>query len=163
MQLIFNSISTYKEGDLFAILQKSYEGLLLLKIKNKEKYIENWKQFDRNSFNNSKIGKCVFVTCLDNKSIGLCSYDPRQFSRIGIIGHNCILPDYRNHGYGTKQIEYLLNIFKNNHCKKAKVETGSIEFYTTAQKMYLNLGFKEVGRYFDKIRDYEVIEYEKKL
>lgn len=51
----------------------------------------------------------------------------------------------------------------NNKCKKAKVETGAIEYYLPAQKMYQSLGFKEVGRHFDEIRDYDVVEYEKKL
>lgn len=163
MSLIFNSISSYKEGDLFNILFGSYEKLLVQNIKNKEKYIDNWKQFDRSSFNNPQKGKCVFITSLDNKQIGLCSYDQSQFPEYGIIGHNCILPDYRNQGYGKKQIEYLLEIFSNNQCKKVKVETGSIEFYLPAQKMYQSLGFIEVGRHFDEIRDYDVIEYEKKL
>lgn len=163
MILTFNSISSFKEGDLFNILYGSYKGLLAQNIKNKEKYIDNWKKFDSDSFKNPKIGRCVFISCLNNKPIGLLSYDPRHFPEYGLIGHNCILPNFRKHGYGKKQIAYLLKIFAKNHCKKVKVETGSIEFFLPAQKMYQSLGFKEVSRHFDKIRGCDVIEYEKKL
>lgn len=163
MALQFNSIGSYKKGDLCTILCQSYEQLLEQDIRNKEKYLENWKQFDDDSFNLSEVGKCVFVTCLNNKPIGLFSYDPRQFPEIGIIGHNCILPEYRKHGYGKEQIKYLLKIFRDHQCNVARVETGSIDFFFPAQKMYQSLGFKAVGRQFDKIWFYDVIEYEKKF
>lgn len=161
--LTFNSIFSYKEGYLFEILNKSYSELLNKDIKDKIKYVENWKQFDRDSFNQPQIGKCVLITCLNYIPIGFASYDPRHFPNFGIIGHNCILPEYRNQGYGKLQIENLLKIFTNNRCRKAKVSTGEIEFFLPAQKMYKNLGFKEVRKYYDKIRSYNVIEYEKDL
>lgn len=162
--LSFNPISSLKKGTLFQILYKSYKALLSDKnIINKDKYIENWKRFDKDSFNNLNIGKCVFVTYLNNELIGLASYDPRHFPNYGIIGHNCILPKYQNQGYGKKQIEYLLEIFSKNKCKKVKVETGSFKLYLPAQKMYESLGFKEIGRRYDSFRGYDVIEYEKYL
>lgn len=160
--LTFDPISSLKQGDLFKILYKSYEGLLSQKIINKNKYIENWKKFDKDAFTQSKVGKCVLVTHLKSKLIGFSSYDPRHFPDYGVIGHNCILPEYRGKGYGKRQIENLLKIFKKNNCKKAQVQTGSIEYYLPAQKMYLSLGFKEIERHYDKIRGYEVIDYEKK-
>src|SRR3989344_6337990 len=131
--LTFNSISSYEEGDLYKILYKSYESLLAENIKNKDKYIANWKQFDKDSFSQPKIGKCVLMTYLGDKLIGFASYDPRHFPDYGIIGHNCILPEYRNLGYGKIQIENLLKIFTNKNCKKVKVSTGEIEYYLPAR------------------------------
>lgn len=159
----FHSVSICKPDDLFRILYKSYEKILKENVKNKQKYIDSWKRFDSNAFENQNIGKCVFITCLNKKPIGLVSYDPRHFPDYGVIGQNCILPEYRRQGYGTKQIEKMLEIFITNNCKKAIVSTGSIDYFMPAQNMYAGLGFKEIGRKYDNRWKHEIIEYEKEL
>jgi len=92
----FVGIKEYKHGDLFQILLKSYKDLIVkYEPKNKIKYLTSWKKFDDDAFNNPHIGKCVFISLLDGKPIGLFSYDPRHFPEYGVIGQNCIIKKFR--------------------------------------------------------------------
>lgn len=161
--LKFNSISSCQKGQLFQIIYESYKDFVANDLKNKDKYLENWQKFDDDAFNNPKIGKCVLVSFLNNNPIGLVSYDPRNFPEFGIIGQNCILPKFQKKGYGKKQIEEVLRIFKQNVCKKAKVTTANLDFFLPAQKMYLSLGFKETERHLNPDFGYKIIECEKAL
>jgi GNAT superfamily N-acetyltransferase len=151
--------------DYFEILRASYRELIeIFDPINKDKYLKNWREFDNNCFEHPEtIGKCAHITKVGDKPIGLWSYDPRNFPEYGIVGHNCILPKYRRNGYGKKQIQEMLNIFKENGCKEARVTTTNNEFFIPAQKMYESLGFRETKRYFDKYWGLELIDYNKDL
>lgn len=144
----FASIKSIKQGQLFEMLNASYKDLIeTFDRKNKEKYLESWGQFDKNTFDNADIiGKCLFVSRLDNKLVGFASYDPRHFPNYGIIGQNCVLPEFKRKGYGKLQIQELLRIFNKAHCLKAFVTTGDNDFFIPAQNMYKSLGFKETTR-----------------
>jgi GNAT superfamily N-acetyltransferase len=162
--LAFKPVTNFKPNSLYNILFSSYQELIKnINLENKKKYLTNWREFDYHSFNTPGIGDCVFISCLADKPIGLASFDPRQFPKIGIIGQNCILPEYRGKGYGKKQIEEILKIFSVNNCQIAQVTTGAIEFFQPAQKMYQSLDFQEINRQFDKDWGYEIIRYEKNI
>lgn len=154
----FTSLNQYKQGLLFNLLSESYK-----EFPFKDKYLNDWKQFDEEAFSNPKIGKCVLVTCLDDKPIGFVSYDPRNFPEFAIIGHNCILPAYQGKGYGRMQIEELLKRLKKLNFEKIQVATGDHPFFSSAQKMYLDCGFKETKRIAGNKQDIGKIYYEKDL
>lgn len=163
--ITFKPINSLKRGQIFDLLTRCYHDLAnKYDTKNRDKYIESWHQSDKNAFDNPKtIGKCVLVSHLDNKPIGFVSYDPRNFPDYGIVGQNCVLPEYQGKGYGKLQLEELLKIFKDAGCSKAVVSTGDNDFFIPAQKMYESLGFKETGKNFNEKWGFEEIEYEKTL
>jgi len=74
--------------------------------------------------------------------IGYCSWDERQHP-IGIIGQNCVLPEYQRLGYVRKQIDLIIKIFKDNKFNEIKVINGEHEFFKPAQRIYEKCGFKE--------------------
>lgn len=162
--LTFKPISLYKPGSLSNIIYRSYVRLIKEYPKYWKQEKTKWDDFDKNAFDNPKIGKCVFVTCLDENPIGVASYDPRPWPEFGEIGQNCILPEYQGRGYGKQQITEILRIFKENGVKKAIVTTSEHPFFVSAQKMYQGLGFKEVKRLpGGPDPNYGLIEFEKKL
>lgn len=163
--LTFKPLSSLKRGQLFEMLMKSYKDLIeKYDTKNKDKYIESWEQSDKSAFDNPEtVGRCVLVTHLDDKAVGFTSWDPRNFPEYGIVGQNCVLPEYQGKGYGKMQIEQLLKIFREAKCKKAVVSTGDCDFFIPAQKMYQRLGFKEIKRIFNEKWGSMEVEYEKEL
>ncbi len=144
--LTFTPISGYRPGDLFEIICRSYEQL----IRNESQYWKQeekeWANFDHKAFSHPEIARCIFVTCLDNTPIGLASYDPRHFPEYGVIGQNCVLPEFGGRGFGSRQIQEVLRIFQEHQAKIAKVTTSEHPFFEPARKMYRSLGFIEMKR-----------------
>ena len=85
-------------------------------------FIINGKNEDYLAYNNNKIGKNILFSCIGNNTIGYFSWDNRQFPN-GIVGQNRILPNYRGRGYGTRQIEKTIEIFKIKNFKTLTVKT----------------------------------------
>ncbi len=163
-QLTFQPITDFQPGIISDLLSKSYEGLTKLgpefsKLKRK------WKRDDKGAFSHlDTIGKCYFVTCLNGVPIGMGSYDPRKGPEFGIIGDNCILPEFRGHGYGKQQIEEILRRFRERRFRNARVSTSEHPFFVSAQHNYLNAGFHETRRFKEKPDEkYRMIEYERRL
>lgn len=119
----------------------------------------SWRLEDEDIFDVPAIGRSIIVSKIDNIIVGFCSYDPRYFPDYGIIGQNCILPKFRDKGYGKQQIEELLTIFIKAGCKKAVVTTGASDFFKPARKMYEKLGFKEINRSNSEKWGNEVVNY----
>lgn len=162
--LLFKPISGFQPGDLFQIIYQSYTKLIEKNRKCWGGEIPKWKDFDRQAFGKPPMAKCVFVTCLNKKPIGLASFDPRNKPKFGIIGQNCILPSYQGKGYGSKQILKILKVFKKRGIRSARVTTSEHPFFTPALKMYQQLGFKEVRRKKGgSDPKYKIIELEKNL
>jgi GNAT superfamily N-acetyltransferase len=154
--LKFEPITKYKKGLIFSLLSQSFEELWNEKLDCK---IRN---FDKEVFENSDtVGACTFLTTLDGKVAGMASYDPRQWPEVGVIGYNCILPEFQGKGFGTRQIKEILRRLRQMKFKKAVVTTGDHLFFVPAQKMYLACGFKEMRKYNDG-RDlrYGSVDYE---
>lgn len=141
------------------MLMKSYASCP--EIINIEK--ESWQDYDSSIFNHPEtIGKCGFVSCLEGVPVGFASWDPRNHPDFAIIGHNCILPHYKNQGFGRLQILEMLERFKAMKFRKAITSTGATDFFLPAQKMYLSCGFHETQRTpHERLPNFEVIHYEK--
>lgn len=75
------------------------------------------------------ICPCVFISILNDEPIGMASWDPRQVPEVGIIGYNCILPEYQGKGFGKTQIQEILKRLKNQGFEKALVTTGEHPFF----------------------------------
>ncbi|MBN1804724.1 MAG: GNAT family N-acetyltransferase [Sedimentisphaerales bacterium] len=157
--LIFNKIDKYKPGIIYRLLSQSYEEILDQQLK------QQFQQFDRDVFENpDTIGACTFITTLGIDNIGMASYDPREAPEQAIIGHNCVLPQYRKNGYGKKQILEIIKRLKLRNVSSILVSTSENPFFEPAQKIYLSCGFTELERKkrqpYDK---YKTIYYELKL
>ena len=159
MLLRFSEITKYEQGTVFSLLSHSFAKIL------DDGLEEKIKQLDREIFGNSDtVGACAFISTLNDKLVGMASWDPRQGPEIGIIGYNCILPEYQGRGFGKTQIKEILKRLKNQRFKKAFVRTGGHLFFIRAQNMYLACGFKESRRYSTGDQPgYGTIDYEIEL
>ena len=136
--LLFRPAVQYEPGSVHSILVSCYAGILDPAFENR------LREFDRDVFENpDTIGACTLISSVDNDIAGLVSYDPRQGPRVGIIGHNGILPPYRGRGYGAQQIAEVLRIFRARGFDWARVSTSEHPFFRPARRMYEACGFRE--------------------
>ncbi|MFX1572628.1 MAG: GNAT family N-acetyltransferase [Promethearchaeota archaeon] len=160
MVLAFKEFTAYKEGLIYSLLKRSYEELTAEMPDLASKWQQEWKIYDKKIFQFPKtIGASGFITMYNEKIIGFGSYDLRQGPELGIVGHNCILPEYRGNGFGKAQILKIISIFKELGVKKVKVTTGEHPFFSLAQKMYDSCGFKETCRYNSQDLEFRQIDY----
>ena len=157
----FKTIENFKPGLIQSLLKKSYAGFIDCFPNDKEKFYKQWEQEDCDAFNNPQtIGKYLFFVCLNDLPVGFCSWDDRQ-SPVGIIGQNCVLPQYQRQGYGRKQIELIIKMFTDKKFKEIRVITGEHEFFIPAQRIYKKLGFKERqrinGNLFNRVEFYKYL------
>ena len=158
--LKFRKLTAYKEGLIFSLLNRTYEDLLREKPSLADKWQQDWKQYDKDILQFPKnIGASGFITIHKEIIIGFGSYDPRQRPELGIVGHNCILPEYRGKGFGKAQVLKIISIFKDLGVKTAKVTTGEHPFFVPAQKTYISCGFKEARRYQSQDLEFRQIDY----
>jgi len=160
--LTFRPVTRCKEGLLASILHQCYAMLLSDEPLYWQPEEEKWRQFDRDVFNNLEtIGRCLFITCLDETEIGFASIDPRQRPDFGIIGHNCVLPRFQRIGFGKQQVMEVLERFSKMGIKQARVVTSDHPFFLPARKMYLGCAFHEKRRYIaGPDPRYDLVEYE---
>ena len=159
MNLIFNQSIKYKPGIIYKLLSTCYTDILDKELAGQ------FRQFDQEVFEYpDTVGACTFVTTLNSEIIGVASYDPRQAPELGIIGHNCILPEHQRKGYGRQQIFEIINRLMLRAFVRAVVSTSEHPFFEPARKMYLSCGFAEFERKLKHPQDcYRTISYEMKL
>lgn len=141
--IVYRTIDNFKPGLIENLLKTSYKRLIDYFPNEKQRFYHQWENEDYEAFNNpDTIGIYVLFSCLGNNPIGYFSWDDRQFP-LGIIGQNCILPNYQGQGYGRNQIESVIKIFQDKKFYEIRVITGNHDFFTASQKMYTNCGFQE--------------------
>jgi GNAT superfamily N-acetyltransferase len=146
--LSFAPISLFSPGDLASIIGRSYAALLEESPENWDAERGKWGEFDRQVFAwPDTIGACVFVSRLDRQPVGLASFDPRPAPVYGLVGQNCVLPEYRGRGFGKKQILEILARFRDRGIGAARVTTSGHPFFLPAREMYRSLGFREIRRF----------------
>ena len=147
MILHFTSLQGQPPGLVVTLLTQSYSELLRFDLQRWKPVVSEWEKFDREVFAHpDTIGACVFLSWADQQIVGFGSYDPRQKPETGIVGHNCILPEYRGRGLGTQQLREILRRFQTLNIRRAKVTTGAHPFFLPARRMYAAGGFHETGR-----------------
>lgn len=145
--LTFEPVSRFSPGDLADIIGRSYAGLLEKWPDPWEREHENWEDFDRQAFAHpDTVGRCVFVSRLEQRPVGLGSYDPRPGPSYAVIGQNCVLPEYRGRGFGRRQILEIFRRFGAENVRAARVTTSEHPFFLPALRMYGDLGFQEIRR-----------------
>lgn len=157
----FKTIDNFNPGLIENLLKRSYAGFIDCFPDDKEKLYMQWEQEDHDVFNNLQtIGKCSLVACVNGLPIGYSSWDDRQ-NPIGIVGQNCIVPEYQRQGIGRRQIELMIEIFKDRKFTEMIVITGDHDFFKPAQRLYKKCGFIERQRFngdlFKRIELYKLL------
>jgi RimJ/RimL family protein N-acetyltransferase len=109
---------------------------------DEEEWIRNsWKQRqERKAFH------FAIETISDNKLIGGTGlFEIDWTSRSAMVGVSIYSPEYWGKGYGEESMNLLLSFaFRNLNLNRVELDT--FDFNKRAQKCYLKVGFKEVGR-----------------
>lgn len=157
----YGNIDKFRSGLIEKLLKTSYQRLIDYFPDEKQRFYSQWEKEDYETFSNpDTIGKHVLFTCISNNPIGYFSWDDRQYP-MGIIGQNCILPEYQGQGYGRKQIEKIVKIFKDKNFSEIKATTGDHDFFISAQKMYAYCGFQELRKWKGDL--FNLIEFSKQI
>jgi GNAT superfamily N-acetyltransferase len=142
----FISLEGQRPGILGRLLGSSYRELLAAEPRWQAEQAY-WDAYDREAFENpTTVGACLFLTHGQGCIVGFASWDPRPGPGHGVVGHNCILPEFRGQGLGKAQVLEVLRRFQALGIRKAKVATCDHPFFVPAQRMYLACGFREVRR-----------------
>jgi GNAT superfamily N-acetyltransferase len=165
MNLRFTPPHDQEPGLIASMLKRSYEELIDSDQEHWGPEVSKWEQFDREVFQHSDtVGSCAFLSWSQDQLVGFGSYDARQKPEFGIVGHNCILPEFRGRGFGKQQIQEILRRFNALGIRLVKVSTNDHPFFAPAQRMYTACGFRETGRRaWDGDPSQSMIEYEKRL
>lgn len=157
----YKKINAFRPGDIQRLLKESYQDLIAYFPFEKDNFYNQWEKEDNDAFKNiDTIGQNLLFTCVNDLPVGYFSWDIRN-GPLGVIGQNCILPDYQNRGYGTKQIEQIISIFREYNFTEISVTTGGHMFFRPAQTMYGKCGFqlreRVKGKLFDQIEYFRII------
>ncbi len=85
---------------------------------------------------------CTLVTEYNGRVVGFITYNLFERRKLGVIGNNAVHPDYQGRGFGTKQYEKVLEIFRENGMLYAEVITGSDNAHAPARAAYEKVGFE---------------------
>jgi GNAT superfamily N-acetyltransferase len=161
----FAALNSEKPGVLVLLLERVYAPLLDRDPQVWSPQRLQWQKFDAAAFGHlDTIGSCTFLTRHGEHLVGFASYDPRQRPDVGIIGHNCVVPQFQRQGIGKAQIHETLRRLRAMGIRRARVATLDLPFFTPARRMYMACGFTETGRTpWDCDPTTVVVEYERIL
>jgi GNAT superfamily N-acetyltransferase len=110
------------------------------------------------------VGASGLLTCRSGQVIGFAPWDPRGWPEVGRVGHNCIIPEFQGRGYGRRQVEEVLNLFREKNFRGAQVRTDEHPFFEPARRMYGRCGFRLIGREPGVLLDgFELLVYEQTI
>ncbi|MFU8796753.1 MAG: GNAT family N-acetyltransferase [Dehalococcoidia bacterium] len=147
MELEFTPTNNRHRGLIASMLRRSYADVLIADPEHWMPEVRKWEEFDNEVFEHpDTVGACVFLSWAGDRLAGFASYDPRQRPDVGIVGHNCILSEFRGNGFGKLQIQEIVSRFRTMGIVLARASTGESLFFAAARRMYSACGFREVGR-----------------
>jgi len=161
-ELSFTPLSGHEPGIILRLLAQSYQELVDASPEFAASEAPRWAEYDDEAFSHpDTVGACIFVTCLGRFPIGFGSWEPVPDKGSGFVGHNCILPGHRRHGYGARQLGEIVRRMRAQGLRTIKVTTGDHPFFVPARSMYESSGFREVGsRSGGPIPGYWLADYE---
>lgn len=165
MNLEFAPFLNETPGLVASLLKRSYADLVASEPSVWKGEEVRWEQFDREVFQQpGTVGASLFLTRVNGSIVGFASWDPRHRPRLGTVGYNCILPEFRGRGYGREQIKEVLRRFSGMGIQTARATTCGHPFFVPAQRMYEACGFHEVRRSpSGRNPDLMVIQYERRV
>jgi GNAT superfamily N-acetyltransferase len=157
------SLRDFPTGGLADMLAESYAPLLREVPKVEALRLRrNWSRFDTEVHEApATVGKCGFVTLIEDQPVGFGSWDPRDGPRLGRVGHNCVRPQHQKKGHGRRQILEILERLREQGFAKVEARTDEHPFFEAARRTYESCGFRAVGRTAGHLTErYETIIYE---
>ncbi len=89
----------------------------------------------------------LIVAELDGEIVGFITYGMSAVRKVGTIHYNGVAHSGRGHGIGTKQVERVLEIFREAGMEYACVGTGLNEGHAPARRVYEKCGFEQLLDY----------------
>ncbi len=86
----------------------------------------------------------VRVTEVGGQLVAFITFTLDRERRIGAIGNNAVHPDFAGRGLGSRQYEYVLDLFRREGMAFATVMTGLDDSHAAARRAYEKVGFKQV-------------------
>jgi RimJ/RimL family protein N-acetyltransferase len=159
--LRFAPLASAPTGTITAMLHESYAAYAAVDPVCVETWRHSWIAYDRDiAAYPESVGACGFVSWVGDTPVGFGSWDPRQLPEHGIVGHHCILPRYRNNGFGRCQLQRIIAALTRGRCDVVTVTTGAHDFFLPARRLYERCGFVETGRSFgDPASAFETVHY----
>ncbi len=124
-QKIFNKYREIFGDELFEILITNPESKKGLQIENHCR----------------KYPQQIFVVEKNEKIVGFITFFINKEKMIGEIGNNAVAIDFTGQGIGQKMYKHVLQHFKEQGMKFAKVSTGCDDAHLPARKAYVKAGF----------------------
>jgi len=87
----------------------------------------------------------TFVTYLGDTPIGYGSPHLTESPTLGVVGYNCIMPEFRCRGYGRMQLLEIVRRLEACGTERIEATTSLHPFFLPARRMYVACGFKESG------------------
>ena len=103
---------------------------------------DEWKADDMRTINITN----VVIAETDGIAVGFATYHVNEKTRIGTVGNNAVLPEYRGRGIGGLLDARVLELIEEAGMEFAQVSTGLEDCYEPARRMYERQGFKELNR-----------------
>lgn len=159
--LTFRPVPDHEPGIIFSLLKRAYADMRRQDPDFYTYWEPFWQVYDEHIFKYPRtVGECGFVSYADDELVGFASWDPRQRPTC-IIGHNVILPEFRQNRFGMQQMTEVIRRIRARGFSKAVVTTNEHPFFRPAQRMYRACGFTETRRFIgDDPNHSPMIEYE---
>ncbi len=104
-----------------------------------------WDQWKADDMRQINMG-LVVIAEVEGAAVGFATFHVNDVTRIGTVGNNAVLPDYRGHGIGGKLHARVLELIEEAGMEFAQVSTGLEDHYAPARRMYERQGFKPLNR-----------------
>lgn len=103
---------------------------------------DEWKADDMRTID----VKNVVIAEVDGTAVGFATLHVNERTRIGTVGNNAVLPEYRGRGIGGKLDARVLELIAEAGMEFAQVSTGLEDCYEPARRMYERQGFEPLNR-----------------
>lgn len=103
---------------------------------------DEWKADDMRAIDVSN----VVIAEIDGAAVGFATFHVNERTRIGTVGNNAVLPEYRGRGIGGLLHARVLECIEAAGMEFAQVSTGLDEGYISARRMYERQGFEPLFR-----------------
>ncbi len=103
---------------------------------------DEWKADDMRTIDITS----VVIAEIDGRAVGFATFHVNEKTRIGTVGNNAVLPEFRGRGIGGHLDVRVLELIAEAGMEFAQVSTGLEDCYEPARRMYERQGFKPLNR-----------------
>lgn len=140
----YRPLTSGGEGTVADLLRRAYAQLRELDQSLFKAWSLDWDEYDAEIHRNPEtVGKCGWLQAVDGELCGMVSWDPRKHPEAQ-IGHNCIVPEYRQRGLGKAQLQRSVERLRTQGFTRLFVETNDHWLFVPARRMYEACGFQYV-------------------